>query len=316
MGASMIRFLSAAIFALGLVPTCAVAQTAVQRTFVSTSGSDGNVSSSCPAVAPCRSFGTALTVTKSGGEIVPLTSGGYGAVTISQSVQIATPPGVYAAITALTGNGITISAAATDIVVLKGLSIDGLGTGTRGISASTFGVLYIEHCTTSNFTDSGVSADISGSGTMYVQNSTSRNNQNAGFSFGSSSGLLNVAVENSRSEKNGGYGFAAIRGSITTISGTTSFRNTVGFGAIGSAELNCDTCVASGNALQGIIALATSSSFGIARVVRSTATNNKFGFVQTTSGAATSVFESLAGTNFVRGNTTNTSGTITPVTSP
>jgi hypothetical protein len=56
-----------------------VAAATIQRTFVSTSGSDANP---CTATAPCRNFAAALALTSPGGEVVAVTSGGYGPVTI------------------------------------------------------------------------------------------------------------------------------------------------------------------------------------------------------------------------------------------
>ncbi len=63
-------------FAFALLVTASAAQAQSQRTFVSTSGDDANTASLCSAVNPCRSFGAALTVTNTNGEIIALTSGG------------------------------------------------------------------------------------------------------------------------------------------------------------------------------------------------------------------------------------------------
>ena len=73
-----------------LVATAALAfsANAAQRTFVATSGSDANTASNCSNTAPCRGFSAALTVTDSGGEIIVLSSGGYGAVTIDKAKVI------------------------------------------------------------------------------------------------------------------------------------------------------------------------------------------------------------------------------------
>lgn len=78
--------------------TVAHAQTA-QRTFVSTQGNDANTASLCSRNAPCRGFAAAISVVTAGGEVVALDSGGYGAISITKSVQLVAPTGVYAAIT-------------------------------------------------------------------------------------------------------------------------------------------------------------------------------------------------------------------------
>jgi len=127
---------------------------AVQRTFVSTAGSDSNTASNCSNTAPCRGFAAALTVTDSGGEIIVKDSGGYGPVTIAQSVSIIAPEGVYAGISVLLGNGITIATAGVN-VVLRGLSINGLG-GSEGVYMNNGLELSVESCHVSNFPTSAL----------------------------------------------------------------------------------------------------------------------------------------------------------------
>src|ERR1035438_2532473 len=106
------------------------AQATATRTFVSTTGSDANVSSNCSPAAPCRTFGVAISVTSSGGEVVVLSSGGYGAFSITQPVII-TAIGVDASISLFaSGAGITVDTSGT--VTLVGLNLHGgapLGRG-------------------------------------------------------------------------------------------------------------------------------------------------------------------------------------------
>lgn len=75
------------LFAFTLMLLCsaltAQAQTA-QRTFVSTAGNDANTANLCSAQNPCRGFAAAQTVTSTNGEIIALTSGGYGSISIRQ----------------------------------------------------------------------------------------------------------------------------------------------------------------------------------------------------------------------------------------
>ncbi len=125
---------------------------AVQRTFVSTSGSDSNTATNCAKATPCRGFAAALTVTDGGGEIIVLDSGGYGSVTIAQSVSIIAPEGVYAGISVFSGNGVTIASAGVR-VVLRGLSINGLG-GDYGIHMSDGASLTVANCVVSGFSTS------------------------------------------------------------------------------------------------------------------------------------------------------------------
>ncbi|MEO8675952.1 MAG: hypothetical protein ABI569_10255 [Casimicrobiaceae bacterium] len=106
---------------------------AAQRTFVASNGLPANTAFSCSIAKPCRAFSEAIGVTNSGGEVVVLNSAGYGSVTVTKSVSIVAPQGIYAGITVFSGAGVTINAGASDIVVLRGLSINGQG----GAEAST-----------------------------------------------------------------------------------------------------------------------------------------------------------------------------------
>ncbi|MBI3147319.1 MAG: right-handed parallel beta-helix repeat-containing protein [Betaproteobacteria bacterium] len=151
---------------------------AVQRTFVSTSGSDANTASNCSTTAPCRGFAAALTVTDTGGEIIVLSSGGYGSVSIDKSVSIVAPEGIYAGISVLSGAGITIATAGVE-VVLKGLSINGLG-GDYGINMTNGSTLLVENCTVSNFsTAGGLALRVSNQISVQVKKSVFRKNYRA-----------------------------------------------------------------------------------------------------------------------------------------
>ena len=125
------RDLAPLIVALAVALTASAAQAAAQRTFVSPNGFDTNTSANCSLAAPCRSFGAAITVTNANGEIIVLDSAGYGAVVINKSVSIISPPGIYAGVSVLAGEGVTMNTAGIE-VTLKGLTINGQG-GTVGI---------------------------------------------------------------------------------------------------------------------------------------------------------------------------------------
>src|SRR5437588_2416029 len=137
--------LAAGSFASGASHVPAVAgRTAAgtaQRTFVS--AATGNDANPCSRTAPCRNFAAAIAQTAAGGEVIVLDSGGYGTVTISQSVSLISPPGVYAGITAFSGNAIEINAGASDSVTLRGLTPNGLGGGI-GLNVDAVGRLFVD----------------------------------------------------------------------------------------------------------------------------------------------------------------------------
>src|SRR5436309_10792492 len=123
-------------FALNIVAVFAVclfcnslAQAQATRTWVSGVGDDANP---CSRTAPCKTIPGAISKTAAGGEINCLDPGGFGAVTITKAITIKcqyTEGGVLVSGT----NAIVVNAAATDKVVLKGLDINGFGTGLNGI---------------------------------------------------------------------------------------------------------------------------------------------------------------------------------------
>lgn len=129
------------------------ANAATFRTAVSVSGVDTNP---CTPAAPCRTISYALTQTSPGGEMYILSSGGYGPFTVTQAVTITAPTGTVAAISAGSGNGITVSAGATDLVILNGFLINGLGTGFQGVQVNSVGSLSVNNTTITGFTGYGI----------------------------------------------------------------------------------------------------------------------------------------------------------------
>src|ERR1017187_10704866 len=121
------------------------------RVFVSQrSGSDANPCNNI--LTPCQTFAGAVLQLNPGGEAIVLDSGGYGKVTITQSVTIEAPPGVLAFIHPSTAvDAVTVNAAGA-IVVLRGLTIDGAGQTTgSGISVAAGSVLHVEDCGIAGF---------------------------------------------------------------------------------------------------------------------------------------------------------------------
>jgi Right handed beta helix region len=129
------------------LPTAAFGSQA--ETWVSGTGKD---SGTCTIAAPCASFAYAISQTSSGGEIDVLTSGSFGAVTISEPITISAT-GVTAAVDFTGSEGIYVDT--TGAVVLRGLDVNGLDTGTDAIF-DTSGDLEIEDCELYGFTEIGV----------------------------------------------------------------------------------------------------------------------------------------------------------------
>jgi len=318
---------SAAVRAAGRSPHApAASAAAIQRTFVSTAGSDANP---CTAAQPCRNFAAAIANTSPGGEVVALESGGYGTFTVDKPLTIAGAPGEHVAVTVFSGTGIAVAGGATDTVILRNLYLKGLG-GQTGIAFTAGGALYLDRVTIVGFNGDGLSATAADA-KLVVQDSSFRANGARGFSVG---GSLTVEVADSRADANGqlgsGSGFrmaGGARGSFTrcsatgnsaagfevrtdavvSIFGSLADRNDNGvleFDApsTGGTQVNIANSVLSNN----VAGLRTATE-GVARIGASLVTGNGVGLVN-----PDGTLESY-GDNMVRGNTTATSGIVTVV---
>lgn len=161
------------------------------RTWVSGTGNDANP---CSRTSPCATFAGALTKTAAGGEISVLDPGGFGTVTITKAITI-NGDGTLASILAASTNGVTVNAASTDKVVLRGLSIQGAGTGLAGIRYQNGGQLTIENVTISGFTGNGIETSPTLAAELYVTN-TRINRVSNGLVLSSTGPFLVAVLDN------------------------------------------------------------------------------------------------------------------------
>jgi len=199
---------------------------APQRTFVASTGNDANP---CSLTLPCRGFTAAVSAVAAGGEVIVLDSAGYGPVTITKSVSIIAPAGVYAGISASTGNAITIAAAATDVVALRGLKLNNILTASNGIQVNSVGELHVGGTEIAGFGARGV--DFATGGRLFLNDSTARNNGEAGVHVQAGvGGLALVAIDRSRFENNGSNGAVIATNAQGAITNSTAEHNgSVGF---------------------------------------------------------------------------------------
>jgi hypothetical protein len=291
--------------------TLALHAGAAQRTFVASNGSDVNI---CSLTLPCRGFTRALTQTDVGGEIIVLDSAGYGSVTIDKAVSIIAPAGIYAGVTATSGDGIVINAPGAN-VTLRGLEINGTGTSTgSGILHQAAANLLVDRCTVSGFAsvNSGASTGIRIlAGPVTIANSVVKDNVRGGISaFGTDiNNFVRVTVVNSRMENNGSAfgagrdaGLASLAGSLVTVKDSVSSGNFRGFSVCGAggAELGAVLSVENSLADRNVVGLlvAANSVACAMRVSNSTITDSTlFGIEQQGGSVVTSL-----GNNFVYSN--------------
>jgi hypothetical protein len=292
-----IRFAFGSLLFLMLFASASIAQ---QRTFISGLGSDMN---SCSRAAPCRTFAQAILGTNAGGEVIVLDSAGYGPFTITKSVSIIAPQGVYAGISVLSGDGIDINAGVSDVVILRGLTINSQG-GANGIMYNTGGKLHVENCVISGFS-SGSGIILQSAGSLFVKDAIMRGNF-AGIQVQPSSGTVSGSIDSVRLEGNAGNGLF-VAGANVSIRNSVASGNGGGLKAnnpSGTCELNIENCMVSNNR-EGVVADGFGGGAATVRISGSTVTNNEFGLRQLDVGVLLS-----RGNNTVEGNTNNTSGTI------
>ncbi|BAC51291.1 hypothetical protein ACVI1J_001202 [Bradyrhizobium diazoefficiens] len=221
------------------------------RTWVSGVGDDANP---CSRTAPCKTFPGAISKTAAGGEINCLDSGGFGTVTITKAITIYCE-GVVGGVLAAGVNGIIVNAAATDHVVLRGLDIDGAGTGIKGVTILQAASVVIEHCFIRNFNSAGgigVSAAPTNFNSMLmIRDSVISHNGTAADGAG-------VQITT-----NGGSARA-------TITNTAIHKNFVGLNVLGTSNVQVNNSNISENLSTGF-ALGGAAS---ARIGRSMIVNN------------------------------------------
>jgi len=291
--------LAAALVVLARAP---VALCLANRVFVSArSGNDANA---CDNInTPCKTFAGAVLQLNPGGEAIVLDSGGYGPVTITQSLTIAAPPGVLAFIHPPAADAIRINAPGAT-VVLRGLTLNGDDESYDGIRwEGSSGRLHIERCVIEGF-PRGVSAFTDGASELFVRDTTVRNSAGDAVIAWAELATLRVSIDHchiENSQNNGIYLVAdaaafvdaAIRDSLLSFN-DTGLNVTANQGGVARALV--DRCSVSGNG-DGMEVWNGGSAL---RVMRSSVTHNGSGFAQ----GASATLETI-GNNMVRGNATD-----------
>jgi hypothetical protein len=257
---------------------------AVGRTFVKSTGVDSNTASNCGPTTPCRTFGAALSVTDSGGEVVVLDSAGYGPspINITQSVSITAPDGVYAGITVAAGDGIVINGSSI-AVSLQGLRINGVG-GANGINFAAGSELHIRNCAVSKMTSNGIQVTATPA-TIFINDVEVRDNGQSGILL---SGAMTAILDRVRADANA-YGVYADSGAVVDVRNSTASANTFG-GGFNLAASSADTTLlvsksASLRNVYGVLMVVSSPFHGYLTVESSVIEGNSFSGISDNEGA-------------------------------
>jgi hypothetical protein len=220
--------------------------------------------------------------------------GGFGAVTITKALTIACDGTGTAGVLVSGTNGIIISAGAADIVTLRGLDIEGLGTSLVGILFNTGGKLHVQNCTIRNFRSgnaAGIRFNPSGASEIDVTD-TVITDSGSGATGG---GIVIIP--------NGAGGSALGTLSRLTLAGNS---NGIVANSVGSSGVNVavrDSAVTGGSATLNGISATASGVIAIFMVERTTVAAYSTGI--SASGASATV---RVGDSVITANVTATSG--------
>lgn len=273
-----IRLLLCAVMVAGF-SSAAFAQ--ATRTWVSGVGDDANP---CSRTAPCKTFAGAISKTAINGEINALDPGGFGAVTVTKSINIDCHE-IFASILASGTTGVIINDAgsANDpfrSVRLRNVNINGAGssggvgtrTGINGVRIDSALQVSIEDCHITDFSQNGIQDRRTTGGKLTVTNTTVRNNTSTGLLSNPSSGstAIRVSVMGLVAEGNG-TGITAANGGLLSIKRCVISNNNNGLDIEGATTVaTADSCLVSNNGANGIFTV----SSGTLRVSNSDITNN------------------------------------------
>ena len=229
-----------------LLPASASAAT---RTWVSGVGDDANP---CSRTAPCKTLASAISKTDAGGEIDLLDPAGVGSVTITKAITI-DANGFQAGVLAAGTNGIVISAAATDDVILRGLNIEGLGSGLNGVLVLSAHNVQITDTKIHGFVTAGVSVAGSAVDTNLLLNHVSISGTAIGLNVSPVAPHTSSFFVSASSLTGDATAVRVDTGGTAWLQGTTIFGNTTGLSLLGTGVANAyaDTSIV-GNATNGV----------------------------------------------------------------
>lgn len=306
---------AAAIAAAALIGLVGGASAQATRTRVSGVGDDANP---CSRTAPCKTFAGAISKTATGGEINCIDPGGFGGVTITKAITIACED-VEADVLVSGTNAIIVNAPTTASVVLRGLDIEGLGTGLNGVRFLAGGSLHVDDCLIRNFSaasgGNGISFVPSNSAKLLVTNTAIWRNAvgvvGAGILIAPTGGAAaEVVVENvvSSNNNNGIHANSATSGAISVAIDNSTFSLNTGngiaaTGGAGSINILVDGTTSSDNGAAGIRA---SGATAIIRLSDSNVSGNANGLTTASSGQILSFVNNRIRANTVDGAPTGT----------
>jgi hypothetical protein len=281
-----------ALLCLACAAFPAVAEAQMVIRFVASYGNDAN---DCTRTRPCRTLQRGIDATPAGSELQVLDSGSYGpTASITKSITISAEGVTATVFNPAATSTITVNNP-TAVVVLRGLTLSGGGTGQRGLDVTEAAALYVERCEFEGFSADGIRLNFADT-SLYIKHSVARTNGSDGLLVNGNGTTARVTVEDSRFENNGGDGMdidgiqSVVTRTVTsgngsdgieqsggrmTVSWTTSAQNLTGFNVGFGGQMTLEYVVARGNTGNGLSVSSVGGTAG--RISNSVFTNNGVG---------------------------------------
>jgi hypothetical protein len=262
---------SAFLLAAHVVPASAQAT----RTWVSGVGDDVNP---CSRTAPCKTFPGAISKTAANGEINCLDPAGFGGVTITKSITIAcefTEGGILSAGT----NGVNVNGAGI-VVVLRGLDIEGSGSGLVGVNIIQAAAVHIEKSIIHGFrsgTATGIRVSTGATANVTVTD-TSINDNTKGITLNSTGGFAVLTADNVRIFGNSSDGIELLSNNTFANVRNSVISHNTGNGVVATTvngQINVSESALTNNVGTAVNALSGTSRI---RISRNAIYNNGTGF--------------------------------------
>jgi hypothetical protein len=266
-----------------------MAQAQATRTWVSGVGDDVNP---CSRTAPCKTFAGAISKTAVNGEINCLDPAGYGAVTVTKSITIDCEDTQGSILSAGTNGVIVNITSVTDTkkaFKLRGVSINGAGTGINGIRVLAANTVHLDEVVIDGVTQHGVSLETtSGTPKVFIQDTHIRSVAGNAVNSFISGGSMKIAIGGSQLGA-AGIGLNLSGNTSASISDSEINGNTTGVQAF-NASLAVVGCTIANNTT-GVV----SGTGGSVRLFSTLVTHNGTGLSATGGSIVSHVSNVFAG---------------------
>ena len=140
-------------------------------------------------------------------------------------------------------NGIVVQAGPSDVVILRNLRFNGIGSGLNGIRFLAGKALIVDKCEIFGFTQNGVDISLAASGQAWVTETNIENIGGVGIRATTSAGIVTTGIDHVRIELSNKGVESANHSRVTVANSFAQNAASIGFQADGDAVITVDHCV-------------------------------------------------------------------------